>query len=252
MPYDSIKVVRNELRKIVFATVTRLIVDNVHLINHNEQGDERIYSHFCGFAVTDKGESIWFKKGTFRPLFIAGVSHSPPLDMYTHYPQNGNLLAGQVHETEKGKTFTFWSHHADPIREFCIAIEAGPRSIHSSGRSFSKLRTVHTRGRTEDDLWLLARLYLLKDLDPFRREYIPEEGLMKHPVRQEGIRIERNVLEFVFFAAYFARDPSILKDFYASMQGFMPTASAKYSVPTLEALIERDTMRVETNGFSHR
>ena len=79
---------------------------------------------------------------------------------------------------------------------------------------------------------------------------MPEEGLMRHPVRQEeGIRIERNVLEFVFFAACYLQEIPAFSKTSTLPAGFMPIASAKYGVPTLEALIERDTLRVGTMAW---
>ena len=107
------------------------------------------------------------------------------------------------------------------------------------------MRTRHTRAGTEDDLWCLARLYLLKDVGMFVREFDSEEKRIRHPVRAEnGIRIERNIAEFVFFASFFARDPDILHDFLSGLGGLMPAAVERYNMDCLEALLSRTSGRL--------
>ena len=229
------------MNSLVFVKVTKVILDNSNMINAAAASDgERIFSHFCGFAVTEDGTSVWFKKSAFRPIYIAGVTHTPRLEVYADYPVTGSLLVGKTRDSEKGKVMKFWCHHAEPLREFRDALNAGPKSISSRMRSFSKLKTRCTRSGTEDDLWCLARLYLLKDVGMFVREYMPEEKRVRHPVRAtNGICIERNILEFVFFASFFARDPDILVDFLSNLGGLMPAEAERYTPECLHALLRK-------------
>ena len=240
MPYD-VKVVRDELNTLCFAKVTRIIVDNTNLINGGcSTEDNRMYSHFCGFAVKEDKTSIWFKKSSFATLFLGGVTHTPPLSVYKEYPQKGELIVGQTRMTEKGLVFDWWTHKAEPVWEFKVAIEKGPRALSSSTRSFGKLKTQFTRTQSEDDLWLTARILLLKDTATIAKEYGPEEQRLRHPGRpSKGIFIERNPVEFVYLTAFFARDVNILKDFYSQMGGALPAHAELYSVESLHNLLEK-------------
>ena len=229
------------MTRLTFAKVTRLVLDSTNLINRAENRDDEIYSHFCGFAETEKGETIWFKKSSFRPVFIAGVTHQPPLELCAHYPHRGCLLVGEVTDSPRGKMFSFWSHHAEPIRAFERAVQAGPDFMQSADRSYPRLRTTYTRGKTHDDLWLLARLYLMKDVQPFCL-HLTADGSSG----TTALDIERNVEEFVFFAAFFARDVAILKDFLkgiesgdSAVQSLGSGADEKYSVRNLEKMMEQ-------------
>ena len=240
MPYN-LKTVRNELNTLCFAKITNVLVDNSNLINSGcASDDDRMFSHFCGFAVRDDGASIWFKKSSFQTLYLGGVKHRPPLSVFKEYPQKGQLIVGQTRKTEKGLVFDWWTHKAEPLWEFKAAIDKGPRALSSSTRSFGKLRTQYTRAQSEDDLWLTARLLLLKDTASLAKEYGPEEQRLRHPGRSsKGIWIERNPVEFVYLTAYFARDVSILKDFYSAMGGALPAHAELYSVESLNTLLEK-------------
>lgn len=237
MPYDT-EMVRRELNTLQFAKVTKIVVDNGNLINSGSSDEERMYSHFCGFAVSG-GTTVWFKKASYRPLFIGGVTHRPPLNTFSEYPKKGELIVGKIRDTAKGPVFDFWCHHAEPIYEFASAIEKGPKALSSSTRSYGKLKTSFTRTKSEDDLYVMARLLLLKDVDSIVREYGPEEHRMRHPQRQaRGIQIERGLVEFVYLTSLFSRDPRILKDFYDRCGGALPANAEMYSIDSLRTLLE--------------
>ena len=127
-------------------------------------------------------------------------------------------------------------------RVFHKCIFAGPKSLASTTRSYGKLKTAYTRKKTEDDLWAMARLLLLKDIAMMKKEYGPPDHKMRHPERQtRGILIERNVVEFVFLTSLFARDKAILKDFYDSLQGLLPDNAELYSRDTLHKMIHESS-----------
>ena len=242
MPYN-LEHVRSALGELKFAKVTKLILDTANLLNgYVESDDERMYSHFCGYAeLLDGGQSVWFKKASYRTLFIGGATHDPSLRTKKEYPQEGDLIVGKIERSAKGPVFSFWAHRAEPILNLRKAIIKGPRSLSSTSRSFGKLKSGYTRKRTEDDLWALARLYLCCDVHMFIAEYGKEEKRIRHPSSpsSNGIIIERNIVEFIFLSAMFAKDPTILSDFYTGMGGMMPANSEMFSIDALRAVLEK-------------
>lgn len=237
LSYD-VEVARRELGTLTFGKVTRVVTDDVNLVNRSKSGDERMFSHFYGYALLQDGTSAWFKKASFRPIFVGGAVHAPKLGILSEYPKVGDTIVGKTTLTEKGTAFRFWCHKAGPILEFKKALEAGPSSMVSSSKSFEKMKMPCSRNEGEDDLWALARLLLLKDVDLFVKEYMPEEKRSVHPHSQNlGIRISRNVAEFVFFAAFFARNAQILRDFYDALGGRLPPEADKYNMDCLEHLL---------------
>jgi len=208
-----IDVARREMGSLVFARVTRVILKDKH---KNDGGE---YSHFCGYARTADNVDIWWKKGAHLPiLFVAGVSHETRLDNVESYPKRGDLMVGAINDTPKGKVYEWWSFHAEPIHAFHDFLLTGAKSMRIKYQAYAALRMSTTRARTPDDMYLLSRLLLLRDTgvlaaenhkDDARKALRPERRTKKR-----GHALERSPTRFCFLAALFARDPSILAEYY--------------------------------------
>ena len=203
-----------EFNTLVFARVSRV------------QQPDKSNPYYYGFAVRVKRidgdlkkNTIWFKKNQHlserNGFFALGVSHVPENKM----PERGDIIVGKVKTLEKGPTYIMWTNRARPWLEFTRMLIHGRRSMKNAEKAYSLLRLEHTRSKTTDDLYLVARLLILNDVGSLMAQYMSEEHRPKHPrkkikengyQRQKGFDIEFEPIELAYYVAEFARDERIL------------------------------------------
>ncbi len=182
---------------------------------------------YYGFAARiekvddEKQNTVWFKRNTHLNVrgggfFAVGTSHAPDPDPA---PERGDIVVGKIREIEgKGPMFTWWTHHARPFLEFTRILKRGPRALRNTGKAFALLKMAHTRSKTTDDLYVIARLVVLNDVNTLISRLFEPESMPRHPVkkdstghqRQRGFHMEFSPIEVAYYVAQFCNNKEVL------------------------------------------
>ena len=221
MPPFNTKHLLREFDSLVFARVT-----STKVVPPKEGEPVPKDPFFFGFAVRvdlvdeKKQNTIWFKKNTHVTsrggFFAVGVSHVPACDVP---PERGDIVVGKITETKKGPMFQWWTHKARPFLEFVRTVRRGPRVFRNPSKAYALLKLEHTREHTTDDLYVVARLLLLRDVNSLISSLYEYEQRPRHPQkkdesghqRQRGFDCEFRPVEVAYFVSQFCANKHILE-----------------------------------------
>ncbi len=220
----------HEVHRFVFTEVVKSIQVGTHFYGFSDELD--VHSR------EKTGKRIFFQKTTQNVSGIhIGPAHvRPPRANEGGDLKPGDLLCGEIAESPKGTYFTTWIPHAAPVFHFVHYLARRIKRKKLSVPVYNALAL--TNQPFPDDLWALFLLLSTGNVHDFVMEMLPPHtstaaDRIRHPVRRKsqfqcarGFELSRDVEDFVFFAAMFARHSEIFDSFLA--------LCARYHVPTDE------------------
>ena len=126
-------------------------------------------------------------------------------------------MVGKITETKKNPMFQWWTHKARPFLEFVRTVRRGPRVFRNPSKAYALLKLEHTREHTTDDLYVVARLLLLRDVNSLISSLYEYEQRPRHPQkkdesghqRQRGFDCEFRPVEVAYFVSQFCANKHI-------------------------------------------
>ena len=185
---------KTEVNTLVFARVFKVVLDAT---TAKDGPEGKAYDHYYGFAQVEKhsahsGKTVFFKRATHLSrkdgFFFGSVPHRP-VHGGRGYPHPGDVVVGHVRETPKGLAYVWWTHRARAFLHFKSLLH-NPSKMTNEARTFSMLRRRGVRG-DNDDLYLMARVLMKRDVDVLVEQLLPEDQRRRHPSKKEGFQKTR-------------------------------------------------------------
>ena len=220
---------KTEVSTLVFARVFKVVVDTA---TAKEGPSGKAYDHYFGFAQVEKhhmvhsGKTVFFKRATHLSrkdgFFFGSVPHRPGYTTEGDITHSGDVVVGHVRETPKGLAYVWWTHRARAFLHFKSLLH-NPSKMTNEARTFSMLRRRGVPG-DNDDLYLMARVLLKKDVDVLVEQLLPEDQRRRHPSKKDGFQKKRGFdvcfhpVEIAYFLSVFSKDLELYDTFVARLQ----------------------------------
>lgn len=228
MPSFDTKHLHAEFSRLTFAKVSKLVMKEEHLVDKDSL--DPVYSHFFGFAYTEKKEddpskSVWFKKASHlsemhKSLSIGSATHAPTCEKLSEYPKRGELVVGEIKETTKGFYYVWWTHNVTCFLNFRMFMHS-PRKLNNQQRAFAMLQLKHSATNAPDDLYVMAQVIFRKDVSLLVSQLMVEEKRPRHPwlkdasgyQRKRGYTLQFHPVQVAYFISLLCKNEAIYEAF---------------------------------------